>query len=58
WSREAGSLGVVVISAFSWPCRRVGRVERAQGNKKPLVPQARRGQRVGRRTDALGDYEA
>ena len=36
----------------------LGRATCVPGNKKPLVPQARRGQRVGRATDALGDYEA
>jgi hypothetical protein len=51
----------VVIAAFSWAlldecgCRLV--VDSMSGNKKPLVPQARRGQRVGRETGALGDYE-
>src|SRR4051812_11305168 len=46
-SREAGSLGVVVIAAFSWALLGVGRDRGASGNKKPLVPRARRGQRVG-----------
>src|SRR3954465_14921624 len=54
-SRPAVSLGVVVISAFSWAL--LGE-SGSSGNKKPLVPQARRGQRVGRRTGALGEYEA
>src|SRR6476469_9554315 len=60
-SRPAVSLGVVVIWAFSWALLKV-RGSRfgagSSGNKKPLVPQARRGQRVGRRTGALGEYEA
>src|SRR4051794_26303922 len=63
-SRLADSLrgDVVLIADFSWAvrvggvrCCRPGR--RSSANKKPLVPQARRGQRVGRGTDALGDYE-
>src|SRR6185437_9308017 len=59
----ADSLGVL-IAAFSWAVRRCGGRAVLLGaagpdpaNKKPLVPQARRGQRVGQGTDALGDYE-
>src|SRR5690242_14963364 len=59
----ADSLGVL-IAAFSWAVRWYGgglfcwaRPVLTPANKKPLVPQARRGQRVGQETDALGDYE-
>src|SRR3712207_3508060 len=55
-SRVACSLGVVVISAFSWALQTAGADSGSSGNKKPLVPQARRGQRVGRWTGALRDY--
>src|SRR3954451_15482264 len=57
-SRLADSLGVgVLIAAFLLGLERAGSggaVRRSRGrgpaNKNPLVPQARRGQRVGRQT--------
>src|SRR3954449_12661727 len=68
--RGASRGGRVLIAAFSWAVRcagglfgagagpsgwRVGEHSLVPANKKPLVPQARRGQRVGRGTGALGD---